>query len=204
MPTRVSELLLPLAAIDKLGARSISVSEVREVPWNGPVMIRNPAAHTTDWGHHRLIPGDLRWGGARWRRGIMRGGWRRWVGSSGFRWCAAKDRCSSRHGRASGCSRCMPGGVGRGSRTDAGARSRPRLACHDRAQLWRGRAMLRPGHGRGGLGKGRAGRNRMLRSSLPTLDPHGAFGEVLDRATADVRARPPVVHIEGSPRTSVR
>ena len=59
MPTRVSELLLPLAAIDKLGARSISLSEVREVPWNGPVMIRNPAAHTTD---RRLLLGKTKGG----------------------------------------------------------------------------------------------------------------------------------------------
>jgi hypothetical protein len=42
------------SAIDKLGARSISISEVREVPWNRPVMIRNPAAHTTD---RRLLLG---------------------------------------------------------------------------------------------------------------------------------------------------
>ena len=59
MPTRVSELLLPLTAIDKLGARSISVSEVREVPWNGPVMIRNPAAHTAD---RRLLLGKTKGG----------------------------------------------------------------------------------------------------------------------------------------------
>lgn len=59
MPTRISELLLTLAAIDKLGARSISVSEIREVPWNGPVMIRNPAAHTTD---RRLLLGKTNGG----------------------------------------------------------------------------------------------------------------------------------------------
>lgn len=54
MPTRVSELLLTLAAIDKLGARSISVFEVRELPWNGAVLIRNPAAGATD---RRLLLG---------------------------------------------------------------------------------------------------------------------------------------------------
>ncbi len=54
MPTRISDLLLTLAAIDKLGARAISVSEVRELPWNGPVLIRNPAARSTD---RRLLLG---------------------------------------------------------------------------------------------------------------------------------------------------
>ena len=54
MPTRVSELLLTLAAIDKLGARSISVSEVRELPWNGPAALRNPSAGPAD---RRLLLG---------------------------------------------------------------------------------------------------------------------------------------------------
>ncbi|MGO9971913.1 MAG: DUF4258 domain-containing protein [Solirubrobacteraceae bacterium] len=54
MPTRISELSLTLAAIDKLGARAISVSEVRELLWNGPVLIRNPAAGSTD---RRLLLG---------------------------------------------------------------------------------------------------------------------------------------------------
>lgn len=54
MPTRVSELLLTFAAIDKLGARSISVSEVRELPWNGPAALRNPSAGPAD---RRLLLG---------------------------------------------------------------------------------------------------------------------------------------------------
>jgi hypothetical protein len=54
MPTRVSELLLTFAAIDKLGARSISVSEVRELPWNGSTVVRNPSAGTAD---RRLLLG---------------------------------------------------------------------------------------------------------------------------------------------------
>jgi len=51
--------------------------------------------------------------------------------------------CSWPHGALGADGACphrpsLPGGVGRGSRTDGvGPRSRPRLPCHDRAQLWR-------------------------------------------------------------------
>ncbi len=41
-------------AIDKLGARAISVADVRELPWNGPLVIRNPAADEAD---RRLLLG---------------------------------------------------------------------------------------------------------------------------------------------------
>jgi uncharacterized DUF497 family protein len=53
MPPWVSELLVTFAAIDKLGARGISVAEVLEVPWNDPTMIRK-RAHTTN---RRLLLG---------------------------------------------------------------------------------------------------------------------------------------------------
>ncbi len=59
MPTRVSELLLTFAAIDKLGERSISVSEVRELPWNGPAVVRNPSAGPAD---RRLLLGKTNGG----------------------------------------------------------------------------------------------------------------------------------------------
>ena len=55
-------------------------------------------------GNHRLVPGDLRWGGARWRRGIMLGGSSVRAGESGFRCCVAKARCSSRLAKACACS----------------------------------------------------------------------------------------------------
>lgn len=42
-----------------------------------------------------LVPGGMQWVGARWRREIMPGGSRGRAGSSGFRCCAATDRCSS-------------------------------------------------------------------------------------------------------------
>lgn len=53
MPPRIAELLITLAAIDKLGARGISVAEVVEVPWNGPTMIRR-RTHTAN---RRLLVG---------------------------------------------------------------------------------------------------------------------------------------------------
>lgn len=54
MPTWVSELLFTFAAIDKLGSRGISVSEAHELPWNGPVVVHNPAGEHAD---RRLLLG---------------------------------------------------------------------------------------------------------------------------------------------------
>lgn len=39
---------------DKLGARAISFADVRELPWNGPIVIRNPGADGAD---RRLLLG---------------------------------------------------------------------------------------------------------------------------------------------------
>ena len=53
--------------------------------------------------------------------------------------------------------------------------------------------MLRPGRGRGGLGKGQVGRNRITPLKTFHVDPRGAFGETLDSGgTPEVSERPPV------------
>ena len=48
MPPRVAELLLTAAAVGKLGARSITASEVEQLLWNGPTIVRNRRAATVD------------------------------------------------------------------------------------------------------------------------------------------------------------
>lgn len=45
MPERVAELLLTEAAIDKLGARNISVDEVHQLPHNVAVAAHNPRSN---------------------------------------------------------------------------------------------------------------------------------------------------------------
>jgi uncharacterized DUF497 family protein len=45
VPERVAELLLTEAAIDKLGARSISVDEVHQLPHNMTVAVHNPRSN---------------------------------------------------------------------------------------------------------------------------------------------------------------
>ena len=45
MPERVAELLLTEAAIEKLGARSISVDEVHQLPHNVTVAVHNPRSN---------------------------------------------------------------------------------------------------------------------------------------------------------------
>lgn len=100
-------------------------------------------------------------------------------------------------------------GAGRGSRTAAVGPCPPFEApCHDRAQLWRGRAG-RQGRAFGprfgapdgapltahsparrsaqvlvgeGLAKDESGQKRTLRPVLPAVDPRGAFDEGLDQA----------------------
>ncbi len=42
MPEWIAELLVTEAAIDKLGARSITTDDARQVPRNAHVLVRNP------------------------------------------------------------------------------------------------------------------------------------------------------------------
>jgi uncharacterized DUF497 family protein len=48
VPDAISELLLTEAAIDKLGARGISVEEVHQLARNGNVTVRNPHSDPPD------------------------------------------------------------------------------------------------------------------------------------------------------------
>ena len=56
MPDVVSELLATEAALDKLGARGISVDEAEQVPHNRHTMIRNPS-DPGDSGMRQLLVG---------------------------------------------------------------------------------------------------------------------------------------------------
>ncbi|MHB1537927.1 MAG: BrnT family toxin [Solirubrobacteraceae bacterium] len=55
MPEAISELLATEAAIDKLGARSITTHDARELPRNEHAIVRNP--HATSPGKRRLLIG---------------------------------------------------------------------------------------------------------------------------------------------------
>lgn len=48
MPDAISELLLTEAAIDKLGARGISIEEIHQLVRNDNVTVRNPHSHPPD------------------------------------------------------------------------------------------------------------------------------------------------------------
>lgn len=55
MPDAIAELLVTEAAIDKLGARSITTQDARQVPRNDHVIVRNP--HAASPGKRRLLIG---------------------------------------------------------------------------------------------------------------------------------------------------
>ncbi|MGB2711522.1 MAG: DUF4258 domain-containing protein [Conexibacter sp.] len=55
MPDAISELLLIEAAIDKLGARGISIEEVHQLVRNANVTVRNPRSDPPD--RRRLMIG---------------------------------------------------------------------------------------------------------------------------------------------------
>lgn len=55
MADAIAELLLTEAAIDKLGARAISIEETHAVPRNASVVVRNP--HSEPPGKRRLLIG---------------------------------------------------------------------------------------------------------------------------------------------------
>ncbi|HEY3759234.1 MAG TPA: hypothetical protein VGL37_05695 [Solirubrobacteraceae bacterium] len=55
MPDAIAELLVTEAAIDKLGARSITTHDAREVPRNNHVLVRNPREISP--GKRRLLIG---------------------------------------------------------------------------------------------------------------------------------------------------
>jgi uncharacterized DUF497 family protein len=55
MADAIAELLLTEAAIDKLGARSISIEETHAIPRNASVVVRNP--HSEPPGKRRLLIG---------------------------------------------------------------------------------------------------------------------------------------------------
>jgi uncharacterized DUF497 family protein len=55
MTDPIAELLLTEAAIDKLGARAISIEETHSVPRNANVVVRNP--HSDPPGKRRLLIG---------------------------------------------------------------------------------------------------------------------------------------------------
>lgn len=55
MPEAIAELLVTEAAIDKLGARSITSDDARQVPRNAHVLVRNP--RETSAGTRRLLIG---------------------------------------------------------------------------------------------------------------------------------------------------
>jgi uncharacterized DUF497 family protein len=55
MPDAISELLLTEAAIDKLGARGISIEEIHQLVRNASVMVRNPRSDPPD--RRRLMMG---------------------------------------------------------------------------------------------------------------------------------------------------
>ncbi|HEV7775065.1 MAG TPA: DUF4258 domain-containing protein [Conexibacter sp.] len=48
MPDAISELLLTEAAIDKLGARGISIEEIHQLARNANVTVRNPHSDPPD------------------------------------------------------------------------------------------------------------------------------------------------------------
>lgn len=48
MPDSISELLLTEAAIDKIGARGITIEEVHQLVHNANVMVRNPRSEPPD------------------------------------------------------------------------------------------------------------------------------------------------------------
>jgi uncharacterized DUF497 family protein len=48
MPDAISELLLTEAAIDKLGARGISIEEIHQLVRNANVTVRNPRSDPPD------------------------------------------------------------------------------------------------------------------------------------------------------------
>lgn len=56
MPDAIAELLVTEAAIDKLGARSITTHDARQVPRNAHVIARNP--HEAAPGRRRLLIGQ--------------------------------------------------------------------------------------------------------------------------------------------------
>jgi hypothetical protein len=58
MPDLVSELLATEAALDKLGARSISADEAGQLARNRHVTVRNPRAGTTELDTRRLMIGE--------------------------------------------------------------------------------------------------------------------------------------------------
>lgn len=62
MPDSVVELLATEAAIDKLGARSISTDEARQVPRNFHSLVRNPSEQPP--GKRRLLIGRTNGGRA--------------------------------------------------------------------------------------------------------------------------------------------
>jgi uncharacterized DUF497 family protein len=55
MPDAIAELLVTEAAVDKLGARSITTHDVRQIPRNAHVIVRNP--NKTSPGKRRLLIG---------------------------------------------------------------------------------------------------------------------------------------------------
>jgi hypothetical protein len=55
MPDAIAELLVTEAAIDKLGARSITTHHARQVPRNEHLIVRNPRDAST--GKRRLLIG---------------------------------------------------------------------------------------------------------------------------------------------------
>ena len=56
MPDAIAELLLTEAAIDKLGARGISIEQTHELPRNACVAVRNPHGKPPD--KRRLLIGQ--------------------------------------------------------------------------------------------------------------------------------------------------
>lgn len=55
MPDAIAELLVTEVAIDKLGARSITTHDAREIPRNSHVIVRNPHKASAD--KRRLLIG---------------------------------------------------------------------------------------------------------------------------------------------------
>ena len=55
MPDVIAELLVTDAAIDKLGARSITTHDARQLPRNDHIVVRNP--HDAPPGKRRLLIG---------------------------------------------------------------------------------------------------------------------------------------------------
>lgn len=55
MPDSIAELLVTDVAIDKLGARGITLHDARQMPRNAHAIVRNP--HETSRGRRRLLVG---------------------------------------------------------------------------------------------------------------------------------------------------